>query len=150
MKPIHYIFICCFFSLSLGGFSQETAEDYVLSGLDKFKSPNRKGAIKDFTKAIALDSTNYEAYYYRSRAKSHRKEKDSSLHDLNKAKELCNKAIISNPKNSKAYRIRGWIKKHLGDKEGCCSDWKIAVDLGDLRIKKHYYLDCKKYLKDED
>ena len=36
-----------------------------------------------------------------------------------------------NPKNWKAYSYRAIVKLEPGDLKGACSDWRLALDLGD-------------------
>ena len=40
------------------------------------------------------------------------------------------KAIEINPRNAKAYYIRGRFRQRIGDKSRACNDYKKAISLG--------------------
>ena len=48
--------------LSIWTSYSQTAQDYTKTGLDKYYSADYEGAIKDFTKVIALDPTGTGGY----------------------------------------------------------------------------------------
>ena len=52
------------------------------------------------------------------------------LKKYDKAVQDYNSVLIIEPKNIEAYNNRGWCKKHQGDVNGACEDWKKSKKLG--------------------
>ena len=69
------------------GYSQ-TAEEYFYKGLSKHKLGDDRGAILDYTKAIAINPNNDLAYLNRGLARLNLDQKESGCLDLSKAGEL--------------------------------------------------------------
>ncbi len=107
----------------------ESAEFYLIRGINKHKSKDNYGAISDFNKVIQIDFKNFSAYEFRSFCKIALKDYAGALADMNKAIQL-------NPNhpdvlNGAALASRGWAKQFSGDFRGACSDWIEALSLGE-------------------
>ena len=107
----------------------QTAEDYYNKGLKKaIKYP--KEAIEYFNKAIELNPSYAEAYFWRGSAKY-------ALNDISGQTEDLNKAIEINPKYADAYYFKGLIKIELrNDTIAACPDFQKAAELGHKDAKK--------------
>ena len=66
LKPFLCLFFLGFYSIIFA----QTAKDYFISGNQKDKAGDTKGAIIDFTKSIELDSTRYQTYNNRGISKN--------------------------------------------------------------------------------
>jgi len=70
----------------------QTSRDLVNSGNQKYQSYDFNGAIKDYTEAIKIDSTNIEAYRFRGSVKAFKlKDKNGACQDWWNASELGDK-----------------------------------------------------------
>jgi tetratricopeptide (TPR) repeat protein/S1-C subfamily serine protease len=88
-------------------------------GLVKLKLGDKKGAILDFDKSIAIEPNVY-AYYNRGNAKS-------DLGDNQEAIKDYDRAIAINPKYIDAYVNRGLAKSDLGNKQDAIVDYDRAI-----------------------
>jgi tetratricopeptide (TPR) repeat protein len=104
------------------------SKDLVKEGVKKSLNSDAVNAIADFTKAIELDPTNQEAYYYRGNALFNTGDFKGAINDLSKAIEL-------NASYADAYFNRANIKFIQGDKDGACEDYKKAEQLGRPNVK---------------
>jgi len=93
-------------------------------GLLKYIQGDYKGAIDDFTAAIALDPKCALPFKHRGYAKN-------DLQDYPAAIEDYSRAIKLDKKSGEVYRERGLAKELAGDTEGAFSDFKKAAKLGD-------------------
>mgnify|MGYP001809656039 CR=1 FL=1 len=93
-------------------------------GLLKYIQGDYKGAIDDFTVAIALDPKCALPYKHRGYAKN-------DLQDYPAAIEDYSRAIKLDKKSGEVYRERGLAKELAGDTEGAFADFKKAAKLGD-------------------
>jgi tetratricopeptide (TPR) repeat protein len=116
----------------------QTAKNYFQSGISKEDLKDYQGAIQDYTKAIELDPKNEWAYNNRGRAKSYLYDYYGSIKDYTTAIEL-------NPKYADAYIGRGLSKLLLNrkDKEGACTDWSRAGELGNSDAYSLINKNCK-------
>ncbi len=122
-------------------------------------------AIKEFNKAIALNSKNSVAYKLRANKYLNIEDYKNALNDLNMALKLnlenpdellvlraraksnlydsegaindLNQAISLNPKSEKGYRYRGLIK-YTNDKEGAYDDFNMEINVSENQINKSY------------
>ncbi len=90
------------------------------------------GAIEDFTKAIELDSTDSFAFYNRGNSKLALKNYYGAISDYNRVLNI----DPSNPRISDVYSNLGLAKYKLGDREGACADYKLAIVKGDQELNK--------------
>jgi uncharacterized membrane protein YjgN (DUF898 family)/tetratricopeptide (TPR) repeat protein len=89
-----------------------------------------QGAIADFTKALALNPKNADAYYWRGRAKAYLGDYQGALEDLRRAVGL-------DSNNARSYQLRGWIRWNLGEYEGAVADATQALTLDPRDIKAY-------------
>jgi tetratricopeptide (TPR) repeat protein len=114
------------------------------------------GAIASYSQSIAINSTNFYPYYYRSTAELRQGDLDAALKDATRAIELnpaddtvyndrgwvefmssnfpaaiadATRSIQLNTTNGKAYGTRGWAKYGSGDTTGAIEDCKTAISL---------------------
>lgn len=102
----------------------QTASEHLEIGRLKQEKRDFKGAMKEFDRAIEIDSSFADAYYSRA----------SILFDNAKFKEAIldlNKSISLNPKITKALILRGLSNVKTDNKELACEDFIKAKQLGD-------------------
>jgi tetratricopeptide (TPR) repeat protein len=95
---------------------------YFLRAMCYLENDSYEQCIPDFTKAIALNSNQAEAYTFRASAYM-------KLNDYAKAKEDCKKAIIADPKYADAYFMQGKLKIDTDDLSGAIQDLSEAIRL---------------------
>lgn len=108
---------------------------YFFRGYYKLELEDYVGAISDFTKAISISPNYYGALLYRSFAKY-------KTNDYNGALVDCNK-ILARSEDDKAFLLRGSIKITLKNKEGACSDFSKAGEMGLEEAYEKIKLYCK-------
>jgi tetratricopeptide (TPR) repeat protein len=79
--------------------------------------------IMNFEEVIAIDPKN--AFAYNNLASIALKNRD-----YKKARDLASRSIELDPKNGPAYYNRGIARQLLREEDGCCADWKKALELG--------------------
>lgn len=127
-------------TITLGAFSQTYAK-YMLKGGRKSGRMifnNCKAAERYFTKAIALDSTKYEAYWRRGRLRQrpYYCYPELARKDIQRALKLVTKEIKESPKDT-LFWVRGFMQMELnGDLSKACEDFKRA---GELAEKSRLY-----------
>ena len=89
---------------------------------DKVSSKNYRGAIADYSKAIALQPNFADAYYSRGNSKLQLKDYIGAIADYSKAIEL-------KPDNADAYYNRGNSKILPKDYNGAIIDYSKAIEL---------------------
>jgi tetratricopeptide (TPR) repeat protein len=94
------------------------------------------GAISDLTKAIRLDSTNADYFFYRGYFKSKLGNDKGAIKDFSKS-------IIRYPYYAETYYNRGINLLHLGLIDDACLDFKTAIELGDTLSLKYQASLCK-------
>lgn len=119
---------------SIGGFSQEYERYMQKAGrrANRLFLANCKGADKYYTKAIELDSSNYEAFWQRGRlrSRSYYCFPELSRQDLQIALELINHQLSINPIDT-LYWDRGFVNMYLtSSMQKTCADFKLAGKLG--------------------
>ena len=103
----------------------QTAEDWIISGNQKYFNDDNQGAIADYTKAIEINPDDAVIYLIRGKAKHELKDYQGAIADWTKAIEI-------KPDLFAAYNNRGLARQYvMGDLEGACSDWRKAAELGD-------------------
>lgn len=100
----------------------QTAHDYVDSGLDKWAEKDYDGAIADYTKAIALQPDDEEAYMRRGQAKQSKNDWDGAIADDTKA-------IALKPDDEYVYSIRGDAERAKGDLDSAVADYSKVIEL---------------------
>jgi len=146
------------------------AKAFYSSGDDKYKLKDYQGAIKDYTRVIAIEPDNTSAYNNRGICKYFLEDKYGAIEDFTKAIVLnpndgwafahrgsCKyfigdykgamedntKAIVLDTNYADAYTNRGNSKYKLGDNAGACKDWKQAVELGNKKAQEAINKYCK-------
>ncbi len=98
------------------------SEDYNNRGLDYLNKEKYLLSLRDFEKAIELESDNADAWYYKGYA----------LHELEKYKEALKAydiAIELNPKNNGAFNQRGCVFFELDQYEKALAEYEKALEL---------------------
>ncbi len=107
---------------------------YTLACIDG-NNENYVGKIfSKFTKSNSTQNqkkSEEEKAYFESNSLVKEGKKMSANFKFSEAITFYTKAIEINPKNADAYVGRGLAKNFLLDRDGACSDFKKAVDLGD-------------------
>lgn len=121
----------------------KAAENLNRLGVTHFDSLNYVAAINCFTKAISLDSANYEYYSNRAMCYFSMKQYPQALVDIDKALDL--KKDFPG-----AYYLRGNIKNKSGDPEGAHKDFTKELIFNPGCFKCYYnigniYLEKKDY-----
>jgi tetratricopeptide (TPR) repeat protein/V8-like Glu-specific endopeptidase len=104
--------------------SDLTADDYLISGYEKYKQGNLQGALADYNRAIALAPKYPWAYARRGWLKH------DGLKDYQGALADYDRAISINPKYTDVYCYRGYLKHNeLKDYQGALADYNQALAL---------------------
>jgi tetratricopeptide (TPR) repeat protein len=105
----------------------ETDPNYTLalvnSGVTNFEKGDLPAARANFDALLKKEPKS--SFAYNNLASIAIKEQD-----YRKAKDLATRAITMDPKNGAAFYNRGIARQMLREEEGCCEDWKKALDLG--------------------
>jgi V8-like Glu-specific endopeptidase len=100
------------------------AEDYFVSGWQKYEIKDFQGALADFDRAIALNSNYAKFYFYRGILKH------NNLKDFQGALADFDRAILLNPKSAQGYYYRGDLKAiRFDDVQGALADYNQAINL---------------------
>ncbi len=98
-----------------------SADAYAQRGIAYFLTDDPLLAQEDLNRAIELDRTNADAFYYRGNIRY-------GLGDLQGALEDYTQAIDVNPEGAiKAFINRGSVRAELGDDEGAIADYDEAI-----------------------
>ncbi|MEB3211238.1 MAG: serine/threonine-protein kinase [Leptolyngbyaceae bacterium] len=98
-----------------------TSEAYTNRGIALFLNEEYLRAQEDFTRAIELDASQSQPFYYRGNTRY-------LLGDLDGALEDYTKAININPDGTlKSYVNRGTVRAELGDDEAAIVDYSEAI-----------------------
>jgi tetratricopeptide (TPR) repeat protein len=117
-KAILSFSLLFFFSVSFG----QSAKKLVKSGMDKYYDADFKGAIDDFTKAIALDSNFVDAYSSRGYAKNKLEDYKGAIADFSKS-------ILLDPKILDNYLMRAKIRHTILDYKEAINDYTKGIEL---------------------
>ena len=98
------------------------AANYNLSGKEKYRQKDYKGAIADYTSAIELDPDFSSAYFNRAFSKDELKYYREAIADYTKAIEIDPDFII-------AYFDRAFSKASLNDQIGAIVDFSKVIEL---------------------
>ncbi len=110
------------------------ASAYRLRGEIKNKLNDSWAALADIDKAIELDNSDYENYFFRGELKCFGlKDYSNSIHDLNMAFDLA----IKNNAKADIVAMRSIVNSLSGSKAKACEDARKAYDLG----KSQFYLE---------
>jgi tetratricopeptide (TPR) repeat protein/S1-C subfamily serine protease len=109
---------------------QPEAYAYNNRGNAKFALGDKKEAIADYDRAIAINPKDAKAYYNRGAAKFVLGDKKEAITDYDRA-------IAINPKDAKAYSNRGAAKFALGDKKEAIADYDRAIAINPTLAEVH-------------
>ena len=139
-KAIKHILSSVFMLLiSIAAFAQQTADDYLKRGKELFEKKNYLQALENFEKAIELNPSLAEAYYFRGRVQLDDKKADA---DFTTAIEL-------RPNYPEAYFRRGLKNDLNNDRAAAMRDYNKALELNPKFIEAYmtravlYLLDNK-------
>jgi len=145
-------------------------EGWHLRGNKRFRSKHYKGAIADYTRAIAVNPKDTVAFYRRGVSKAYINDYEGAIADftscitlnpedkntyysrglikgglseVNSAIADFSKAIEIDPNYGEAYGQRGYLKILSGQKEGGCLDLNKSVDLETKGAKEYLDKYCK-------
>jgi tetratricopeptide (TPR) repeat protein len=114
-----------------------TADEFFIAGFNKSVGADRdfrvekKEAVAQFSRAVALNPRYIVAYFMRAMVKGDLNDSQGALADNNKA-------IALNPKYAKAYNNRGLLKQFkLNDSQGALADNNKAIALNPKYAKAY-------------
>lgn len=159
MKTLFYtIALFLFVNVSIA----QDAEAFFTKGENLYSQEKVEEAIKEYTKALAVDPEHMNALLRRGFAYSQTEKYELAVADFskiiamkpnhiwaytsrgsayNKMKKYTlamndfNKVLTLDPENQEAYNNRGWAKKFTGDSDGACADWKKSKKMGNQEAK---------------
>ncbi len=99
-----------------------------------------QNAIKQYNKAIQMDSLLYPVYTNLATAYS-------LMSDNQKALQTLNKLIVIDPQNSRAYYLRALLFYEMNDEENAIADFKKAVEINPYDSRSYYNLATYYYQK---
>ena len=103
----------------------QSAEDWIVSGNQKYINDDIQGAITDYIKAIEINPDDVVIYLIRGKAKHESKDYLGAIAYRTNAIEIKSDLFA-------AYRNRGLARQYvISDLEGACSDWRKTAELGD-------------------
>jgi Flp pilus assembly protein TadD len=108
---------------------EEKANLAMNEGKKKARKFDFQGAIKEFSKALQYKPDFSQAYYQRGTAYFNAKIYDSAMMDYN----VC---LKMDAKQNDVLAARGTLKFVLGDRDGACSDWTAAKELGNENLSE--------------
>ena len=147
----------------------QTAATYLQSGIEKHNAKDYKGAIADYTQAIAQDKTAKNAWFNRGVCELALEDFKAAKADFDKTIQLdatdttayydraatfvrlqqykeavtdLNKVLELAPTLTNALLMRGQIKARTGDRIGGCEDLSKAKELGDDKADKYISQFC--------
>ena len=120
----------------------QTAKDYFMSGVKKDQAGDHAGAIEEYSKSIAIDSTKFQTFNNRGISKN-------DIGDLKGALKDYNKAIELNPKIADTYNNRGNVKDKLKDYKGAIKDYTKAIELDPKNTFAFYRAIAKQHINDK-
>jgi tetratricopeptide (TPR) repeat protein len=120
---------------------------YMNRGTAKRGLGNYDEAVEDYTQAIAICPHGSARYpYYNNILAScyaNRGEVNQQKKDYKAALADFEQALALNSTSGRTYTDRGDTKNLLGDKEGACTDWSIAVNMGYKTASERISKFCK-------
>ncbi len=121
-----------------GQTDDEKDREYYNNGNHMIYVRNYKGAIYEFTEAIARDSGFIQAYENRGVAKYYLKDYSGAIDDFNRALEI-------NPNDYNTYGRRGYAKFKTEDLTGAIEDFRQALEGVRNEAEYHNMMGLAKY-----
>lgn len=98
------------------------AEIYIQEGLDKYIRGDKEGAVKQFTKAIEMDTTYLTAYKYRGYSYYNLGQYQQAIKDFTHV-------ILRDTEDADIHKYRGLAHRKLSHRQETISDLKKAAQL---------------------
>ncbi|NJK87782.1 MAG: hypothetical protein HC906_19240 [Bacteroidales bacterium] len=117
------------------GNDKSIPKNYHMKGIILAITKDHNASIKEFTKAIELDASYFDAWFHRGMAYS-------SIQNYAMANLDFSECINLNPQNNEAYFNRGVSLYHLGNKNKACEDLVKARDLGNPQAVDYLSMYC--------
>lgn len=99
------------------------AYNYFLRGVIYHEMDEFSSAVLEYNRAINIDPSDPDYYYYRGNSKTWLKDHNGAISDYDIT-------ININSEYSEAYLNRGYQKTWIEDLNGACLDFKLALSLG--------------------
>ena len=112
----------------------KNVDAFFQRGYARLKVEDNENALLDFKHYISIEKNNPKAFYQKGLLEYEKENFQIAIEDFTNA-------IILKPNHESAYFKRGMAKQKIGDIIGCCNDFKIAFDKGNLEA--YHYI--KKY-----
>jgi tetratricopeptide (TPR) repeat protein len=123
MKKVIAVAVFLFAVVVSGTFGQTTADEWFKKAGEYFNSGDYANAITAYSEAIKRDSTNLDAYYFRSFAYYQIKNYDAAIAD-------CNTVINGAPNFPTVYVARGDSYGAKGIYHKAASDYRTGLEKG--------------------
>ncbi|MCU0518516.1 MAG: tetratricopeptide repeat protein [Oscillatoria sp. Prado101] len=111
-----------------------SAEDLFNKGMNKIETADYKGAIEDFTQALALQPNMPDAYYFRGLARDLLEDNQGALQDYSEAIRL----TPSGQDSTYAYNNRGTVYAEMQDYQKAIEDYDRAVQSDPTNANAYY------------
>jgi tetratricopeptide (TPR) repeat protein len=102
-------------------------EPYITAGKSHMDTHSYPEALAEFTKAVEVDSTSAEAYYYKGLAESRLGMDMQAMRSYNRCLEL-------DSANARAYADRGGLRVMIQDYRGAVADLTRALELDEKGV----------------
>ena len=103
-------------------YKNKDADYYINSGVARYNSGDKQGAIDDYNQALKINPNYALAYSNRGLARYDLGNKQGAIDDYNQALNI-------DPNNSYDYNNRGIARYDLGDKQGAIDDYNQALNI---------------------
>lgn len=113
----------------------ELSSTYVMLANIESQNSNYGRAIEYINKAITLEPNNSGSYFSKGVWLGYNNEFEKGIQNLSKSIEM-------NPKNGLAYIYRGTFKLQFGNRDGACSDFNKAKNIG-FKAETYIQTNCK-------
>jgi len=112
-------------------YKNKDADYYINSGVARYNSGDKQGAIDDYNQALKINPNYALAYSNRGLARYDLGNKQGAIDDYNQALNI-------DPNNSYDYNNRGIARYDLGDKQGAIDDYNQALNIDPNYINAYY------------
>ena len=112
-----------------------SAELYINKGVVELNSGDPTRSLKEFNKAVTLNSGSFLVYLYRAIAKNSLMDYQGAIQDLDESIQL--------QPNAEAYYYRGMAYHHMGNKIKACEDLHESASMGNTVALTEIRTNCK-------
>lgn len=106
----------------IGRGKRDTAGEHLVEGYRLYRKKRYAKALEEFNKAIQMNATNPEAYYWRGRTLISQGRFEPAVEDFQEAAKL-------KPDYAEAYDNLGWLYERLGDGDKAIEALSKSVEL---------------------